>query len=119
MSERFRRDFSLTPYTLAVGVAIVGQCHQRLRQLKASETASGSTAPVPAALELTKAQQRNAMFLFLRLINQADMGYQVQWPQFIIHLVLIIIDLESHIRIVSNIICKCLKHDAGVNCEIL
>ncbi|XP_022687592.1 anaphase-promoting complex subunit 5-like [Varroa jacobsoni] len=69
VSERFRRDFSLTPYSLSVGVAVLGQCHQRLLQIKPFDSAQ-------LPLKLTRAQQRNAMFLFLRLINQADMGYQ-------------------------------------------
>lgn len=72
VSERFRRDFSLTPYSLSVGVAVLGQCHQRLLQIKPFDSAQ-------LPLKLTRAQQRNAMFLFLRLINQADMGYQVQY----------------------------------------
>lgn len=75
VSERFRRDFSLTPYTLSVGVAILGQCHQRLGHLNASSEGQQSTSTTAAPL--TKAQQRNAMFLFLRLINQADIEYQV------------------------------------------
>ncbi|OQR67403.1 anaphase-promoting complex subunit 5-like [Tropilaelaps mercedesae] len=74
VSERFRRDFSLTPYSLSVGVAVVSQCHQRLRKVKSFNTTE--TPHLPPLFELTKAQQRNAMFLFLRLINQADMKYQ-------------------------------------------